>query len=107
MTKEEIMVLDMEQIEARSAELAVEVDAAETNEAMDAIQSELEAIEERKANLKLEIEQRKKDVTAVVKGEGEIVEEIIEERKDEKMEVRNTPEYINAYAEYVKTGKDV
>ena len=107
MTKEEIMVLDMEQIEARSAELASEVEAAETNEAMDAIQSELEAIEERKANLKLEIEQRKMDVSAVVKGEGEIVEEIIEERKDDKMEVRNTPEYINAYADYIKTGKDV
>ena len=44
MTKEEIMVLDMEQIEARSAELASEVEAAETNEAMDAIQTELEAI---------------------------------------------------------------
>ena len=106
MTREEIMALDMEQIEARSAELASEVEAAETNEAMDAIQTELEAIEERKANLKLEIEQRKKDVSAVVKGEGEIVEEIIEERKDEKMEVRNTPEYIEAFAEYIKTGND-
>ena len=106
MTREEIMALDMEQIEARSTELASEIEIAETNEAMDAIQSEMEAIEERKANLKLEIEQRKKDVSAVVKGEGEIVEEIIEERKDEKMEVRNTPEYIEAFAEYIKTGND-
>ena len=101
------MNLDMEQIEERSAELASEVEAAETNEAMDAIQEELDAIEERKANLRLEIEQRKLDVSAVVKGEGEIVEEIIEERKDNTMEVRNSKEYINAFAEYIKTGNDV
>ena len=106
MTKEEIMVLDMEQIEARSAELASEVEAAETNEAMDAIQEELEAIEERKANLKLEIEQRKENIDAVLTGKADVVEEIIEERKTETMEVRNTPEYINAFAEYIKTGKD-
>ena len=107
MTKEEIMVLDMEQIEARSAELNTEIDAAETNEALDTLEEEKNLLEERKAQIKLEIEQRKLDVSAVLKGKGEVVEEIIEERKDEKMEVRNTPEYINAYAEYVKTGKDV
>ena len=106
MTKEEIMVLDMEQIEARSAELASEVEAAETNEAMDAIQEELEAIEERKANIKLEVEQRKMDMAAVIKGQGDVVEEIKEERENNTMEVRNTPEYVNAYAEYIKSGKD-
>ena len=106
MTKEEIMVLDMEQIEARSAELASEVEAAETNEAMDAIQEELEAIEERKANIKLEVEQRKMDMAAVIKGQGDVVEEIKEERENITMEVRNTPEYVNAYAEYIKSGKD-
>ena len=62
MTREEIMVLDMEQIEARSAELTSEIEIAETNEAMDAIQNELDAIEERKAQIKLEIEQRKADM---------------------------------------------
>ena len=106
MTKEEIMVLDMEQIEARSAELASEVEAAETNEAMDAIQEELEAIEERKAIIKLEVEQRKMDMAAVIKGQGDVVEEIKEERENITMEVRNTPEYVNAYAEYIKSGKD-
>lgn len=104
MTKEEIMVLDMEQIESRSAELAAEVEAAETNEAMDAIQEELDAIEERKKQLKLEIERRKINLSAIINGQGETVEKFTEERKTEKMEVRNTPEYINAFAEYIKTG---
>ena len=105
MTREEIMVLDAEQIDARSAELASEIEIAETNEAMDAIQEELEAIEERKATIKLEVEQRKADMAAVIKGQGDVVEEVKDERKVTTMEVRNTPEYINAYAEYIKTGK--
>ena len=106
MTREEIMVLDIEQIEARSAELASEIEIADTNEAMDAIQEELEAIEERRAQIKLEVEQRKADMAAVIKGQGDVIEEVKDERKVEKMEVRNTPEYINAFAEYIKSGND-
>ena len=105
MTREEIMVLDAEQIDARSAELASEIEVAETNEAMDAIQAEMEAIEERKAVIKLEVEQRKADMAAVIQGHGDVVEEVKDERKVTTMEVRNTPEYVNAYAEYIKTGK--
>ena len=37
MTREEIMALDIEQVEARSLELVAEVENAETNEAMDAV----------------------------------------------------------------------
>ena len=105
MTREEIMMLDAEQIDARSAELASEIEIAETNEAMDAIQSEMEAIEERKAAIRLEVEQRKADMAAVIKGQGDVIEEVKDERKVTTMEVRNTPEYVNAYAEYIKTGK--
>lgn len=107
MTREEIMMLDAEQIDARSAELASEIEKAETNEAMDAIQSEMEAIEERKAAIRLEVEQRKADMAAVIKGQGDVVEEVKDERKVTTMEVRNTPEYINAYAEYIKSGNDM
>ena len=106
MTREEIMALDIEQIEARSAALASEIESAETNEAMDAIQIELDAIEERKAQIKLEVEQRKADMAAVIKGQGDVIEKV-EERKEEKMEVRNSKEYIDAYAEYIKTGNDI
>ena len=107
MTREEIMMLDAEQIDARSAELASEIEIAETNEAMDAIQSEMEAIEERKAQIRLEVEQRKADMAAVIKGHGDVIEEVKDERKVNTMEMRNTPEYINAYAEYIKSGNDM
>ena len=105
MTKEEIMVLDAEQIEARKAELKVELEAAETDEAMDAIKAENDLLEQRKAQIKLEIEQRKMDVSAVIHGQGKVIEEVKDERKVTTMEVRNTPEYVNAFAEYIKTGK--
>ena len=107
MTKDEIMVLDAEQIEARKAELKVELEAAETDEAMDAIKSENDLLEERKAQIRLEVEQRKADMAAVIRGQGDVIEEVKDERKVNTMEMRNTPEYINAYAEYIKNGNDM
>ena len=107
MSKEEIMVLDAEQIEARKAELKSELAEAETNEAMDAIKAENDLLEERMAQIKLEIEQRKADMAAVIKGQGDVIEEVKDERKVNTMEMRNTPEYINAYAEYIKSGNDM
>ena len=108
MTREEIMALDMEQIEARSAELASEIEIPETdNERLDAIEEELTALEERKVQIKLEVEQRKADMAAVIKGQGDVIEEVKDERKVNTMEMRNTPEYINAYAEYIKSGNDM
>jgi len=107
MTREEIMTLDAEQLDTRSAELASEIEIAETNEAMDLIQAELEAIEERRAQIKLEIEQRKQDMAAVIQGQGDVIETAKDERKVKTMEVRNTAEYINAFADYIKTGNDM
>lgn len=106
MTRDEIMVLDIEQIEERSAELVTEIDKAETHEAMDSINDEIAALEERKAQIKLEIEERKKDIEAVVKGQGDVIEKV-EERTEKTMEIRNSKEYIDAYAEYIKTGNDM
>ena len=106
MTKDEIMLLDAEQIEARKAELKDELEKAETNEAMDAIKAENDLLEERKAQIKLEVEKRKADMAAVVMGQGDVIEEVKDERKKDKMEVRNSKEYIDAYAEYIKTGND-
>ena len=79
MTREEIMALNMEQIEERSNALVSELASAETAEAMDAIQAEIDAIEERKIQINLEIEQRKKDLEAVIKGKGTQVEELNKE----------------------------
>ena len=97
MTKEEIMALDIEQIEARSLELVSEIESAESNEAMDTIQEEIGALEERKAQIKAEIEERKADIASVIKGEGEVVETIVEERNEKEMFGIDSKEYRDAF----------
>ena len=105
MAKDEIMALGYEELETRSAEIAAETAEAD-KEKLAALNEELDAIAERRAQLDLEVETRKKALEAVVNGEGATVEKLEEEKKMTNMEVRNTPEYIEAYAKYIKTGKD-
>ena len=105
MTREEIMALDIEQIDKRNAEIVDELREADA-EGIERLNDELDAIRERREVIKLEVEQRKADMAAVIKGQGDVIEEVKDERKVTTMEVRNTPEYINAYAEYIKSGND-
>lgn len=105
MTRDETMLLDIEQIEARAAEIANELTDADAA-GIELLNAEIDAITERKAQIAAEIEQRKADLEAVIKGAGKVIEETTEERKVTNMEIRNTPEYIEAYAKYIKTGKD-
>ena len=105
MTREEIMMLGFDELEERKAAIASETDEADA-EKLDALNAELEAIEERTKALNLEMEETRKAAEAVANGAG--VE--IETRKDEKtmtdMEIRNSHDYIEAFANYVKTGND-
>ena len=104
MTKEEIMVLDLDGINLRMSEIDAEIDAAETMEAVDLLKAEIDSLEERKAVVVPEIEKRKADAKAVAHGSGTPVAIRKEDKAMSNMEIRNTPEYINAYAEYIKTG---
>ena len=104
MTKEEINVLGFEDLEKRSAEIAEETKEANADE-LEELNKELDNIESRKKVLTIEVEETRKKAEEVASGHGEV----IEERKDNTMtekEVRNSKEYIEAYAKYVKTGKD-
>ncbi len=104
MTREEILALDMADLEKRSIEIAEEVKTAEAD-ALDALDAELNAIEERKAAIKAEAEEKRKAMAEVLKGEGKVIEEKQEERKTmDSREIRSSKEYIDAYAEYLKTG---
>ena len=96
----------VEELEARQAEIAgMETEGVETEE-LEARANELEAIqaemEARKAAAIAAEEARK----AVENGAGKTTEEHEEEKKMDLKEIRNTPEYINAYANYIKTGRD-
>ena len=102
---EEIKNISAEECEARIAEIKNEMN--DENADIEALSAEVDAIEERKTALIKEEESRKaladkvaKDVTAP------IIEERKEDKKMENIEIRNTAEYIDAFAEYIKSGKD-
>jgi HK97 family phage major capsid protein len=102
MTIEEIKALDMEGVENRSMEIKEEMTAE--NADLETLSAEVTALEERKAAI---VEEMKKAQAAVAEGAGKE----IEKQEERKMaltfeEVRSSEQYVNAYAEYIKTGDD-
>lgn len=106
MTREEIMILDFDALEARAQAIATETAEAD-NEQLEALNAELDAIEERRTALKVEVEERKKAAEAVAAGAGEEIEKREEVKTMTNKEIRNSHEYNEAYVKYLKTGKDV
>lgn len=107
MTNEEIMALDMEAIEARTAEIKSLIEENKEGTDFEALNLELDSIKARKAILV--DEQRKADIAAVVNGEGEPTTITLpqEERKVATItEIRNSEAYLNAFANYIKTEDD-
>lgn len=102
MTIEEIKALDMEGVENRSMEIKEEMTAE--NADLETLSAEVTALEERKAAL---VEEMKQAQAAVAEGAGKEIE-TQEERnmKPTFAEVRSSEQYVNAYAEYIKTGDD-
>ena len=98
----EIKEMQMSDIEARSLEIEELMKADDAD--IEKLSVEVEELEARKAEILAEVEQRKKEAEEALKTAVEI--EKVEERKMTDMEVRNSKEYIDAYAEYIKNGKD-
>lgn len=94
----------------------IEVRASEIREAMTAEDADIQALTEETRSLieeksrlmaeiaeqEAEAEQRKADMEAVIENRGTEIE-VIEEKKD-MTEIRDSKEYIDAYAEYIKSG---
>ena len=102
----DVKEMSAEQIETRAAEIEEEIRAAEDVAQLDNINAELTEIEARKKEL--EIETRKADMLAVAEGAGQVIETTPKEDKRamSNQEVRESRDYINAYAEYIKSGDD-
>lgn len=105
MTKDEIMTLGFEEIETRRSEIVKELETADA-ETIEKINGELDDLEARKAALDLEVEEKRKAAEAVALGAGKEIEVRKDDKKMTNLEVRNTPDYIKAYAKFIKTGKD-
>ena len=103
MTREEILALDMADIEKRSLKIAEEVKTADS-ETLDALNAELDAIEERKKTIKAEAAEQRAKMAAVIEGEGETIDkpEQEENRTMDNKEIRKSAEYLDAWVENLK-----
>ncbi len=108
---EDIKNISAEECEARLAEIKTEMNAEDAN--IEELSAEVDAIEERRKALISAEEQRKALAQKVAIGATATV--TIEGRKDEKKmgekaktlyEVRNNKEYVDAYAEFIKSGDE-
>lgn len=104
---EKLIEMSVEELEARKAEIAGMSTEEATTEEIEARANELEVIkaelEARELKAAEEAEARK----AVENGAGEIKEEHKqEEKRMEISEIRNSPEYLEGYANYLRTGND-
>ena len=102
----ELKEMTIEEMEARKAEIATEVEAEDAD--LDALEEEVRAIKE-EMEARKDAEAKKAEIrSAVALGEGVTVKKVeVEERKVPDMEeIRNSKEYIEAYAEYVKSEND-
>lgn len=101
----EIKEMTMEQVEARLAEITAEVEGEGAD--IEALNAEVDQLVERQSAIRQAAEEKrslldKMAASSAMKPIDKIEEE--EERKmEEKIELRNTPEYIQAYANYIKT----
>lgn len=103
MTREEIMNLDMEALEERSKAIAEETREADI-EKLEELNMELDNIEQRKNEIKAAAEETREAMQEVLDGAGETIEEEVkEERKTmTNVEIRKSPEYLDAWVENMK-----
>ena len=103
--KDRIKRMTLEQLDAHQAALSEETRTA-TAERLDEINAELDAIEERRAELEKAAQIRARAAAAVANGAGTPVGDPTPTQRRTNAEVRRSREYIEAFAKYIKTGKD-
>lgn len=105
MTKEEIRALSIDEVKDRLQAILDEIDSEDAN--LDELEDEQRALHEREKEIrKAAMIEEEKRTKAVEEGITIKTFEEKEERKMENIEIRNTAEYIDAFANYIKTGKD-
>ena len=101
----EIKDMTINDIETRTAEIKAAMQAEDAD--LDGMTEELRQMEERKAAIRAEVEERAKLAESIANGmTGENKEEYKEKEIMSNMEIRKSHEYNMAFAEYIKTGDD-
>ena len=101
----EIKDMTIEQLEARKAEIPALLDSEDAD--LDALEAEIRSINEELEKRKAEAAQREEIRKAVAAGAGQVKENFNqEENKMTIEEVRSSKGYVDAFAEYLKNGRD-
>lgn len=95
--------MTFEQIETRFAEIEKELVNADATRVAE-LKKETEDLKARQAEIEAEAKETRTAIMEIVKGAGKVVEKAAEKVSDN--EIRNSQAYINAYADYIKTGDD-
>ena len=90
-----------EQIEERKLAINSEIDKADEAK-LEELNKEIDQLEARAKEI--EMAETRAMLKEVLAGAGKVVES--DNSEADKVEVRNTDAYVNAYAEYIKTGDD-
>lgn len=102
----ELKEMTIEQLEERKAAIAAELDAPDAD--LDALEAEARSIKEEMERRTAEEAKKAEIRNAVAMGEG-VVEKKFEKEEKKTMtleEIRASKEYIDAFAEYIKSGDD-
>lgn len=99
----EIENMTMEQVEERLQQINAEIDGE--NADIEALNAEVDSLIERQSAIRAAAEEKRSLLEKVAKSNQTPIAKI-EERKPEmeQVEIRNSKAYIDAFAEYVKTG---
>lgn len=98
----ELKEMTIEQLEERKAAIAGELDAPEAD--LDAFETEARAIKEELEQRRAAEAKRSEIRAAVAHGDGQTIEKVVKEKRTMTLvELRSSPEYIDAYANYVKS----
>ena len=95
----------IEEIETRLSEIKAELDNPESD--LDALQEEVRQLNEQREELRKAAKEAAEKRAAIAQGLGEVKETKEEERKTMTLEeIRSSAKYAEAYANYIKTGRD-
>ena len=96
----------VDELEQRKADIAGENQEEMDTETIEARADELEAINAELETRRQAAKEAEEDRKAVEDGAGQTKEDIKEDKTMTIEELRNSKEYVDAYANYIKTGKD-
>lgn len=100
----ELKEMTIEEMETRKADIVSELDGEGAD--LDALETEMRAINEELESRKAEEAKKAEIRQAVADGAGAVVRTFTEEKKEMRTpeEIRSSKEYVEAFADYIKTG---